>query len=215
MQLPDLKMPDKEKKILEAAITVISEKGFSASTTSEIAQMAGVAEGTIFRYFKTKKDILRGIFIHLVNIVGEPLILDSFKKILFHSDQKDLRAIIKALLKERFVLMESIYPMLRIIVTEAMYHEDIRKILHEKIISKALEIFKLFQEEMVAKGLMDKDIDPLAASRSIYGNLVGFFIYQKFFGFVIKLEDFDKDLDRVVDIIMYGISARQNSDARQ
>lgn len=210
MQLPDLKMPDKEKKILEAAITVISEKGFNASTTSEIAQMAGVAEGTIFRYFKTKRDILQGILIHLVNIVGEPLILESFKKILFNSDQKDLRSIIKALLKERFALMEGIYPMLRIIVTEAMYHEDIREVLYKKIISKALEIFKLFQEEMVAKGLMDKDIDPLAASRSIYGNLVGFFIYRKFFGPVIKLEDFDKDLDRVVDIIMYGIAVRQN-----
>lgn len=103
MQLPDLKMPDKEKKILEAAITVISEKGFNASTTSEIAQMAGVAEGTIFRYFKTKRDILQGILIHLVNIVGEPLILESFKKILLNSDQKDLRSIIKALLKERFL----------------------------------------------------------------------------------------------------------------
>jgi hypothetical protein len=106
--------------------------------------------------------------------------------------------------------METIYPMLRIIVTEAMYHEDIRKILYEKIISKALEIFKLFREEMVAKGLMDKDIDPLVASRSIYGNLVGFFIYRKFFGPVIKLEDFDRDLDHVVDIIMHGIAARQN-----
>lgn len=106
--------------------------------------------------------------------------------------------------------MESLYPMLRIIVTEAMYHEDIREVLYKKIISKALEIFKLFQEEMIAKGLMNKDIDPLAASRSIYGNLVGFFIYRKFFGPVIKLEDFDKDLDRVVDIIMYGIAVRQN-----
>lgn len=214
MQLPDLKMPEKEKKILEAAITIISEKGFSASTTSEIAKMAGVAEGTIFRYFKTKKDILRGIIIHLVNIVGEPLILDSFKKVLFDEEQKDLRSIIRVLLKKRFALMEAIYPMLRIVVTEAMYHEDIREILYDKIISKALEIFRLFREEMVAKGLMAKDIDPLAASRSIYGNLVGFFIYRKFFGSVVKLEDFDQDLEQVVDIIMYGISPRQNHDTR-
>jgi len=208
MELPDLKMPEKEKKILEAAITVISEKGFSASSTSEIARLAGVAEGTIFRYFKTKKDILRGILIHLVNIVGEPLILDSFKKVLFNENHKDLRSVIKALLKERFDLMEEIYPMLRIVVTEALYHEDIRKILYEKIISKALGIFKLFREEMVAKGLMDKDIDPLVASRSIYGNLVGFFVYRKFIGPLIDVEDFDQDLDHVVDIILYGIAAR-------
>ena len=209
MELPDLKMPEKEKKILEAAIAVISEKGFSASSTSEIARLAGVAEGTIFRYFKTKKDILRGILILLVNIIGAPLILDSFKKILFNEEQKDLRSIIKALLQDRFALMEEIYPMLRIVATEAMYHEDIRKILYEKIISRALEIFKLFREEMVAKGLMNNNIDPMVASRSIYGNLVGFFVYRKFIGPMIDVEDFETDLDHVVDIIMYGIAARQ------
>jgi AcrR family transcriptional regulator len=208
MKLTDLKMQEKEKKILDAAIAVISEKGFSASSTSEIAHMAGVAEGTIFRYFKTKKDILRGILIHMVNILGEPLMLDSFKKILFSEDQKDLRAIIKAFLKERFALIDAIYPMLRIVVTEALYHEDIRKILYESIISKSLEIFKQFQEEMVAKGLMNKDIDPMVATRSISGNFVGFFIYRKFFGPMTELEDFDRDLDRVVDIIMYGIAPR-------
>lgn len=209
MELPDLKMPEKEKRILEAAIAVISEKGFSASSTSEIARLAGVAEGTIFRYFKTKKDILRGILILLVNIIGAPLILDSFKKILFNEEQKDLRSIIKALLQDRFALMEEIYPMLRIVVTEAMYHEDIRKILYDKIISRALEIFKLFREEMVAKGLMNDNIDPMVASRSIYGNLVGFFVYRKYIGPMIDVEDFEKDLDHVVDIIMYGIAARQ------
>jgi len=209
MEIPDLKMPDKEKRILDAAITVISRKGFSASTTSEIAQIAGVAEGTIFRYFKTKKDILRRIIIHLVNIMGEPLILESFKKILFKEDQKDLRSVIKAILKERFALMEAIYPMLRIVITEAMYHEDIRKILYDKIVSKALDIFKLFRDEMVASGLMAEDIDPLAASRSIYGNLVAFFVYRKFFGRMSELEDFEQDLDHVVDIIMLGIAPRR------
>ncbi len=204
---PVLKMAEKEKKIIDAAITIISEKGFSASTTSEIAQMAGVAEGTIFRYFKTKKDILRGIVIHLVKIMGEPLILDSFKKMLFTQNQQDLRSIIKALLKERLALMEVIYPMLRIVVTEAMYHEDIRKILYEEIVSKALNIFKLFREEMVAKGLMAGDIDPLAASRSIYGNLVALFVYRKFFGSMTRLENLDQDLDHVVDIIMHGLAA--------
>ena len=52
--IPDFGLPEKEEKILKSAIKIFSEKGFSASTTSEIAKDAGVAEGTIFRYFKTK-----------------------------------------------------------------------------------------------------------------------------------------------------------------
>ncbi|MHB8066249.1 MAG: TetR/AcrR family transcriptional regulator, partial [Ruminiclostridium sp.] len=58
LDLSELDLPDKEKRILEAAIQISNEKGFSSATTSEIAKRAGVAEGTIFRYFKTKHDIL-------------------------------------------------------------------------------------------------------------------------------------------------------------
>ena len=49
------KLNEKEQKILNAACLVFSQKGYSSATTSEIAKWAGVAEGTIFRYFKTKK----------------------------------------------------------------------------------------------------------------------------------------------------------------
>lgn len=49
------KVTPKQLSILEAAIDVFAEKGFSAAATSEIAQRAGVAEGTIFRYYRTKK----------------------------------------------------------------------------------------------------------------------------------------------------------------
>lgn len=51
----DGQMTPKQISILEAAIEIFSDKGFSAASTSEIAQKAGVAEGTIFRYYKTKK----------------------------------------------------------------------------------------------------------------------------------------------------------------
>lgn len=51
-------MTDKQKKILIAAIDAFSEKGYAATSTSEIAKLAGVAEGTIFRHYKTKKNLL-------------------------------------------------------------------------------------------------------------------------------------------------------------
>lgn len=210
MLLSNLKIPEKERKILEAAIAVISEKGFSASSTNEIARLAGVAEGTIFRYFKTKKDILRGILIQMVHMTSEPLFLDSIKKILFQENQKDLRSILKALLKNRIDLIEAIFPMLRIVITEAMYHEDIREILYEKIISELLEIYKIFQEEMVAKGLMNKELDPVIVARSVIGNLAAFFVYRNIFGPMVQLEDFDQELDKVIDVIMYGIATPQN-----
>lgn len=48
--------------ILEAAIKVFAEQGFHQATISQIAREAGVADGTIYLYFKNKEDILVNFF---------------------------------------------------------------------------------------------------------------------------------------------------------
>ena len=50
---------DKYQRILSAAIQVIAEKGYFQSRVSDIAERAGVADGTIYLYFKNKEQILR------------------------------------------------------------------------------------------------------------------------------------------------------------
>jgi AcrR family transcriptional regulator len=208
MELPDLKIPEKEKKILEAAIAIIYQKGFSAATTSEIARTAGVSEGTIFRYFKTKKDILHGILIQFLNLLAEPLVLDGAKKILSDTNQKDLRSIIKALMQDRFLLIESLFPMIQILITEAMYHEDIREVVYRNIISRAVEIATVFHRQMSDRGLIRKDLDPFVMLRSIIGNVILLFGYRKFYANQIQLGDLDEELEKVLDVIMFGIAGR-------
>lgn len=48
--------------IIEAAVDVIAENGYHASQVSKIAKKAGVADGTIYLYFKNKEDILVSVF---------------------------------------------------------------------------------------------------------------------------------------------------------
>jgi len=53
------------QRILEAAETVFAEQGSSAST-EDVAELAGVAIGTVFRHFPTKKDLLQAIMKNLM-----------------------------------------------------------------------------------------------------------------------------------------------------
>ncbi|AAS39148.1 MULTISPECIES: TetR/AcrR family transcriptional regulator [Bacillus] len=46
------------EKIIQAAIELVKEKGYTAATTKEIAMRAGVNEVTIFRNFKSKKGVI-------------------------------------------------------------------------------------------------------------------------------------------------------------
>jgi TetR/AcrR family fatty acid metabolism transcriptional regulator len=51
----------KRESIIQAAIEVFSKKGFQAATVSEIAEMADVADGSIYQYFKNKEDLFFSI----------------------------------------------------------------------------------------------------------------------------------------------------------
>ncbi len=58
------KSEDKKQALLEAATVAFAQSGIAAST-SLIARNAGVAEGTLFRYFPTKDDLLNALYLHL------------------------------------------------------------------------------------------------------------------------------------------------------
>src|SRR5215472_5179841 len=53
----DLKKEQTKEHILSAALQLFREKGLEGTTTKEISKKAGIAEGTLFNYFKTKEDL--------------------------------------------------------------------------------------------------------------------------------------------------------------
>lgn len=55
-------MSDKREAILRAAIKVFAGKGYFNSKVADIAKEAGVADGTVYLYFKSKDDILHSFF---------------------------------------------------------------------------------------------------------------------------------------------------------
>lgn len=52
-----MKTSDKRRDIMQAALELIAEQGFHGAPMAEIAEKAGVAAGTIYRYFESK-DVL-------------------------------------------------------------------------------------------------------------------------------------------------------------
>lgn len=199
-------LSEKELKIIDSAIKIFSEKGYSATTTNEIAKDAGVAEGTIFRYFKTKKDILRGIVIQCINLSSSNLVMAPVERILLNSEGKELRAVLKELLYDRMKLIDKIFPMARVIMTEALYHEDVREALYENIISKVMETFKVFHVRMVEKGMIRGDIDGDTILRAILGNMVVFMGQRKFYGDKFEIQDLDQAFDKMLDVLLFGIA---------
>ena len=64
---------DKRDRILAAAERIFARHGFFAARVTEIAKEAGVADGTIYLYFKSKDDLLISWFEHRMKQVNEEL----------------------------------------------------------------------------------------------------------------------------------------------
>jgi len=142
----------RRESIIQAAIEIFSKKGFQAATISEIAQKAGVAEGSIYQYFKNKEDLFFSIPVektkefrtqlelHLAGILGT---FNKIRKFVWY-----------------FLYFFSVNPeygrmlMLDMRVSKSFVRTDTYNFL-KKSVSHILEIIEEGQRE----GVIRKDID--------------------------------------------------------
>jgi AcrR family transcriptional regulator len=76
-ELDELRASLRRKDILEAAKTVFAEKGYHYATTKDIARQAGLAEGTLYLYFKSKAELLMGLLSYLDETTTQPADLSA------------------------------------------------------------------------------------------------------------------------------------------
>ena len=112
-------------RILEAALSLFSEHGYRGATTAEIARQAGVAEGTIYRYFKDKKEL----FLACV----EPVIQEALRRERSLPAEGSVRERMRRRIKERVRVIRENLPVFNILFTEGRYHPEIVDILLEQI----------------------------------------------------------------------------------
>src|SRR5690242_7668382 len=87
---------DKRERILAAAERIFARHGFFAAKVSDVAKEAGVADGTIYLYFKNKDDLLISLFERRMQQVNEALraAVDKVK-----GPREQLRAFVKEYLQ--------------------------------------------------------------------------------------------------------------------
>ncbi len=203
----DNEMSERESRIFNAAIEIFSKKGYNASTTKDIAQEAGVAEGTIFHYYKTKKDILHAITKKFMEIMGN-VIIRPVEEMFKNAGDKELKPLFHDLMVERMQLVERLYPVASIVITEIVFREDLRETIHEKFIKRIMKTFRAFHAVMAERGLMRADVPPEAILRSIIANIMLFIAQHKLFPRETTHEEMEKEFDILFDIILNGVAGK-------
>lgn len=91
------KSRDKNEAILEAAVSVIGEYGYHNAPISRIAREAGVADGTVYLYFKNKEDLLISI---LRQTIGKIVEIIETRWANVHSPRERLQILVESYFDE-------------------------------------------------------------------------------------------------------------------
>ncbi len=192
------------KKILEAAIEVFAQKGFSATTTLEIAQRAQVAEVTLFRHFPKKRDILHFAVLDFVDLFTENFAFNSLKSIVNNNKHKNIKEILKLIILDRRTFLQEYFPYIKVIFQEMQFDEQVRILYLEKIANKISVLFsELFSEIKEREKI--KEIDSFILMRSFIGMAAMMIMQRYFIPNENKVEDFEKEMDIIIDIFLNGI----------
>jgi AcrR family transcriptional regulator len=186
----------RRNQILDAAAKVFAQKGFHRATTREIAQTAGVSEGTIYNYFDSKGDLLISIMMRLsaVEHVGAEL-----KEAL----NEDARSFLLAIARHRLALIEQNYETLQAILPQMMVNPDLRGHFYQQFAQPLAALLEQYVEARIESGDV-RPVDVPLAVRSVQGMFIGLMILR-ILGDGMLANHWNDLPDTLVDLLFDGL----------
>jgi TetR/AcrR family transcriptional regulator, fatty acid metabolism regulator protein len=156
--------PDKYQRILEAGIKVFARKGFHNARVSEIAAEAGVADGTIYIYFKNKDELLIKVFEE--SLAG---IIARFEREL--SQEPDPLGRLKRFIRLHLEQMEQNQALAEVIQVELRQSNKFMKEYVPARFYDYLDIIARIVSEGQQAGLIRPEVSPGIFKRALFGAL--------------------------------------------
>lgn len=149
-----------EAKILKAAQRLFARRGYGGTTTRDLAQAAGVAEGTLFRHFESKKAIL----VRVATDGWVELLTDLLTEL---SEMASYKAI-GQVMRRRMGNLPHNADLMRVCFMEAQFHPDLREQVQGEVINKMLDVTEAFFQTAIDRGIY-RPMDPRVVARIFLG----------------------------------------------
>lgn len=190
-------------RIIQGAAQVFAAKGFHKASTRQIAEAAGVAEGTIYNYFKNKRALL---FALLEKVSAQPI-----KDILLNNPPDDPRQFFRLLIKDRYQFYQSNGDLLAPIMAEVFTDPQLRDELHQQVFKPAIDLMEQYLQSRVDTN----DFRPISTMIVAYGitGAVALNTVFKFSSIDPRYGDISEDelSDELIDWFMRGLASTQDA----
>ena len=195
--LPKRERTEKMQAILEGALQVFMEQGYTAASMNRIAEAARVSKSTLYSNFQDKK----GLFLALI----QDLTYSSRQEVFTLLSQSDLQAPPEEVLRQIARLMldsfqknQTLLRLMRLVIGESERFPDVAKAFVVEIQKPMLEQLALY----LASQTQLKLSDPMVTARVFAGSLVHYLIIQNLlYGEEVLPLERDRMIDGLVDLM--------------
>jgi TetR/AcrR family fatty acid metabolism transcriptional regulator len=194
---------DKRRRIIEASVAVFADKGFYGARISDVAEVAGVADGTIYLYFKSKDDLMISVFREKM---GE--ILQRFSIL---RDIDDPVEKLRRYISEHLALVEEQPKLMQVLTVELRQSARFMRMNPPAAFGRYLALLAGIIDRGQKRGVFRAGLDPAVAARALFGA-----VDEISLSWVLASEEEAERLDRaqiaeqLTDFVLDGLRGAKN-----
>jgi AcrR family transcriptional regulator len=193
----------RRRQILDAALAVFSRKGYGEATIPDIAREGGVAVGTIYNYYPSKRDIL-------VSILASRVLSQPFLELMEQSPEVDDQAFFRALVQDRLTMLSQNADKFLFMVGEVYRDEDVRRQWVHDVVQPGLRRAEKRVQSRVDSGAF-RPMNPRVTVRALAGMAIGFAILTMIEGEESPSREMPTEelVAQLADMALMGVKARE------
>lgn len=193
---------DRREQIIDAAMRIFSQKGFSRATNKDIAREAGITPGLIYHYFESKEALLKALVearspVQMLRDLPTPMLAmppESFLPYL-------VRQVLLRVEDEKFVQL------IRVFLSEVEHNVSIRPLVME-VLHHAVGFVSNYLGAQMEQGRLQQS-DPLLTAQLLIGTIMGFVLRRQVLHDPMALQyTHEQIVDTIVTTLLQGLLPR-------
>jgi AcrR family transcriptional regulator len=185
------------QRIQDAAEHLFAVHGYERTTTKQLAEAAGVAEGTLFRHFESKKAILAAVMSHGWNI----LLSDLLATLCEVSDCQDM----VTLLRHRWQDVHQHADLVKVCLIETPFHPELCESLQRERLQQMLDVLEAYIQTGIDRGVY-RPLNPVSVAQVMLVMFLGMsWIDNTMLNPQNAPQDRTQMADTLADILMNGL----------
>jgi len=193
---------DRRDQIIDAAMQVFAQKGFTRATNKDIAHEAGITPGLIYYYFESKEALLKAI----IETRSPAQLITTLPPQVFELPPETfMRMLILRALS--IIESEQLIQLVRMLLPEVVHNTEVAPIIFS-MIQRLLEFLGRYFETQMEKGAL-RQISGVLTAQVMVGSVFGFVLRRQILRDPTALEYTHEQIaDVVSETVLQGILPR-------